>query len=70
MGEAGGVEKIAVLRLDGDLYDSTKVCLEQLEPLVSRGGWVIVDDFNLSGCRKAVLEHVVPAPVYWRKPTK
>lgn len=64
------VERIAVLRLDGDLYDSTKVCLEHLEPLVSRGGWVIVDDFNLTGCRKAVLEHGIPAPIYFRKPTK
>ena len=64
------VESIAVLRLDGDLYSSTKVCLEHLYPLVSQGGWVIVDDFNLSGCRKAVLEQVVPAPIYWRKPTK
>lgn len=64
------VPDIAVLRLDGDLYESTKVCMEHLEPLVSRGGWIIVDDFNLSGCRKAVMEHSIPAPVYWRKPTK
>ena len=62
--------EIAVLRLDGDLYDSTKVCLEHLEPLVSDGGCVIIDDFNLAGCRKAVLEYCVPAPVYWYKPTK
>lgn len=47
---------IAVLRLDGDLYESTKVCLEHLLPLVSPGGWVIVDDFDLSGARKAVME--------------
>lgn len=62
--------KIAFLRLDGDLYDSTKVCLDYLLPLVSRGGWVCVDDFNLSGCRKAVLEATIPAPLYWRIPTK
>ena len=61
---------IAVLRLDGDLYSSTKVCLDHLLPAVSRGGWVIVDDFNLAGCRKAVLEKIVPAPLYWRVPTK
>lgn len=63
-------DRIAVLRLDGDLYSSTAVCIDNLLPLVSRGGWVIVDDFNLSGCRKAVLERVVPAPIYWRVPTK
>lgn len=64
---AGG--KIAVLRLDGDLYESTKVCLEHLYPLVSVGGWVIIDDWNLAGCRKAVEEYfgVVPAPVYFHK---
>lgn len=64
------VRKIAFLRLDGDLYESTKVCLYYLLPLVSRGGWVCIDDMNLSGCRKAVLETIVPAPIYWRMPTK
>lgn len=62
--------KIAVLRLDGDLYESTQVCMRYLYPLVSRGGWVIVDDFNLHGCRLAVREVVTPAPIYWRVPTK
>ena len=50
---------IALLRLDGDLYRSTKVCLDNLLPLVSPGGWVIVDDFGLTWergkrCLKAV----------------
>lgn len=49
---------IAVLRLDGDLYRSTKVCLEVLEPLVNEGGCVIVDDFNVVGCRQAVDEYL------------
>jgi O-methyltransferase len=61
---------ISLLRLDGDLYQSTAVCLDHLLPLVSRGGWVIVDDFNLTGCRQAVLERVVPAPIYFRIPNK
>lgn len=51
------IENIAVLRLDGDLYQSTRVCLEHLYPLVSPGGWIIVDDFNLSGARKAFLDY-------------
>ena len=61
--------EIAVLRLDADLYDSTRVSLENLYPLVSPGGWVICDDFDLSGARKAVMEHVGRnfGPLYWRK---
>lgn len=64
------VHKIALLRLDGDLYESTLVCMEHLYPLVSPGGYVIVDDFNLSGCRKAVMEFMEDqiAPVVWRRP--
>jgi len=63
-------DRIALLRLDGDLYRSTKPCLDVLLPRVSRGGWVVVDDFNLSGCRQAVMEKIVPAPIYFRLPTK
>lgn len=48
---------IAILRLDGDLYESTRVCLESLVPLVNEGGIIIVDDWNLTGCRKACLEY-------------
>ena len=60
--------EIALLRLDGDLYGSTKVCLEHLYPLVPRGGWVIVDDYPLSGCRKALHEVVgYPQPMQWCK---
>lgn len=59
--------QIAVLRLDGDLYSSTSIAMKHLYPLVSPGGWVIVDDYHLSGCKKAVHEVVNPGPVYWRK---
>lgn len=59
--------KIAVLRLDGDLYESTRDCLPLLD-LVSPGGYVIVDDWNLDGCRKAVNEKIMPAPIYFRVP--
>jgi O-methyltransferase len=61
------IRQIALLRLDGDLYESTKVCMEHLYPLVSKGGWVICDDYQLSGARKAVHEVVMPGPVYWVK---
>ena len=59
---------IAALRLDGDLYASTKVCVDVLVPKVSKGGWVIVDDYHLSGCRQAVTEALgYPAPVYFQR---
>jgi hypothetical protein len=48
---------IAVLRLDGDWYDSTKVCLENLYDLVTVGGFVLIDDYGYwEGCRRAVDE--------------
>lgn len=50
---------ISLLRLDGDLYESTKVCMEKLFPLVNDGGVLIIDDWALSGCRKAVEEYLL-----------
>lgn len=48
---------LAVLRLDGDLYESTRVCLEHLAPLVNPGGVIIIDDYALTGCRAACEEY-------------
>ena len=48
------IESISVLRLDGDLYESTTQCLEALYSRVSPGGYVIVDDYSLPPCRMAV----------------
>jgi O-methyltransferase len=48
------IGKLAVLRLDGDMYESTIVALDSLYPKVSRGGYVIVDDYKLERCRAAV----------------
>lgn len=51
------IGKIALLRLDGDWYESTKTCLEGLYDLVEPRGYVIMDDYGqFSGCRKAVDE--------------
>jgi hypothetical protein len=51
------VGPIAVLRLDGDFYESLKVCLENLYDQVSPGGVVIIDDYDRwEGCRTAVDE--------------
>lgn len=52
-------EPIALLRLDGDWYDSTRSCLEALFELVVPGGLIIVDDyFTWDGCSRAVHEYL------------
>lgn len=51
------VGPIAVLRLDGDWYESTKCCFEQLYDQVTENGFVILDDyFSCFGCQKATDE--------------
>ncbi|MCF4122240.1 TylF/MycF family methyltransferase [Antribacter sp. KLBMP9083] len=48
---------VALAHLDGDWYESVKVCLERIWPKVSVGGAVVVDDYDAwSGCRRAVDE--------------
>jgi|SRR5688572_16291812 len=47
------IDQIAILRLDGDLYNSTRVCLLHLFPKVIEGGVVIIDDWSLKGCKDA-----------------
>lgn len=50
---------IAILRLDGDWYASTKVCLAFLFDKVVVGGVVIIDDYGTyEGCKKAVDEYL------------
>src|ERR1700730_14839247 len=76
------IDRLAILRLDGDMYESTKVALDALYPKLSPGGYVIVDDYknpNLTGCKTAVddyrAEHGIGEPtqdidwtaVYWRR---
>lgn len=50
-------EPIALLRLDGDLYNSTFVCLLHLFPRLLEGGVLIIDDYQLKGCWDAVNEY-------------
>lgn len=75
------VEKLALIRLDGDYYESTAPCLSALYPKLSPGGFVIIDDYNAPnlGVKRAVDEfrerEDISAPlmqidaqsVYWRK---
>jgi O-methyltransferase len=51
-------ERWAVLRLDGDFYESTIQALDSLYPNLSPGGWVIIDDYYpLDACREAVTDY-------------
>ena len=49
------IEKLAVMRLDGDMYESTMDALVNLYPKLSVGGFVIIDDYNaVQSCNDAV----------------
>ena len=74
------IERLAVLRLDGDMYASTMQALDALYPKLSVGGFAIVDDYGaVAGCRAAVSDyrtaHGITEPlvrtdyteVLWRK---
>ncbi len=50
--ETGGA--ISLLRLDGDLYESTMNILENLYDQVVLGGVIIIDDYALEPCRQAL----------------
>ncbi|MFT3703615.1 MAG: TylF/MycF/NovP-related O-methyltransferase [Agriterribacter sp.] len=53
-------EKIAFLRLDGDWYESTKVCMNELYDKVVDGGIIMIDDYGAwEGCKKAIDEFFV-----------
>ena len=52
------IQRLAVLRLDGDMYQSTMDALVNLYPKLSRGGFVIVDDYGaIPACRQAVNDY-------------
>lgn len=56
---------IDVLRLDGDWYDSTMLCLSHMFPQVRAGGIIIIDDYSQwEGCSRAVHDYLsrVSAP--------
>jgi O-methyltransferase len=52
------IDRIAVLRLDGDLYESTIQALDALYPRLSPGGFCIVDDYQaVKACEQAVNDY-------------
>jgi hypothetical protein len=51
------IQKIALLHIDGDWYESVKTCLDHLYDRVSPGGIIQIDDYgHWKGARKAVDE--------------
>jgi O-methyltransferase len=74
------IDKLAVLRLDGDMYESTIDALNALYHKVTPGGFVIIDDYILKACAQAVddfrTEHGITAKmndvdgaaVWWQVP--
>ena len=74
------IERLALLRLDGDMYESTIDALRHLYDKLSPHGFVIVDDYRVvEGCRKAVddfrklrgiddlIKEIDGVGVYWQK---
>jgi O-methyltransferase len=73
------IDRLAVLRLDGDMYESTIQTLETLYDKLSCGGFIIIDDYHLGPCKRAVTDfrsrkHINDAiigidgkGVFWRK---
>jgi O-methyltransferase len=78
--EGAPIERLAVLRLDGDLYESTMDALNPLYDKVSPGGFVIVDDYySCPPCGRAInefrfaraivtpMQRIDAQAVFWRK---
>jgi hypothetical protein len=73
------IVRLAILRLDGDMYQSTMEAFASLYDKLSVGGYVIVDDYSLDRCRaavtdfraaRAIVDAIQPidgSGVYWRK---
>lgn len=77
---AAPIGKLSLLRLDGDMYESTIQSLTSLYPKLSGGGYIIIDDYNaFDNCRQAVNDYrtannisdsiveIDRQAVYWRK---
>jgi O-methyltransferase len=78
---AAEIDRVAVLHCDGDWYESVRLTLEVMYPLVEEGGFIVIDDYGtFPGARRATDEFrsgvPYPGPLrridhsgrYWRKP--
>jgi hypothetical protein len=74
------IEQLAIVRLDGDTYESTWDAITVLYPKLSPGGYLIVDDYqSFSDCEKAIQDYrqqhgiddemtpIDNLAVFWRK---
>jgi len=74
------IDRLAVARLDGDMYGSTWEAITALYPKLSPGGFLIVDDYGaVPGCKRAIedyrakeeitdpIEQIDWGGIYWRK---
>jgi O-methyltransferase len=74
------VKSLSVLRLDGDLYESTWDAIVNLYPKLTTGGFLIVDDYGMiPQCRKAIHDYrdqqgitdpiktIDSSGIFWRK---
>jgi O-methyltransferase len=74
------IPQLAILRVDADLYESTKEVLAALYPRLAVGGYAIFDDYqNLPDCRRAIdeyraayeivdpIQRIDRRAVFWRK---
>ncbi len=76
--EVADLPPLAVARIDVDSYDSYRDALRALVSRVVPGGYVVIDDWHLPGCERAVKEyrreHDITVPVsfehdlYWQMP--
>lgn len=72
-------EKLSLIRLDGDMYESTWQAISLLYENLSIGGYLIVDDWLLNGARRAIedyrriynideqIEYINEHSIFWRK---
>ena len=74
------IDRLAILRLDGDMYESTMDAISSLYPKLSKGGFLIIDDYGaVEACRKAITDYRAQHKIndailqtdshefYWRK---
>ncbi len=75
------ISAVSILRLDGDMYESTMDALNALYVKVSPSGFIVVDDYGIpeDTCRRAITDfrdrHGITEPIididgfgaYWRK---
>jgi hypothetical protein len=76
------IERLSMIRIDIDGYEGVRAVLDLLYPRLSPGGFVVVDELEVAGCRRAIdeffardtrKEQILPVPqkktkaAYWRK---